>query len=397
MLRILMLLIIVVFSKHFSIAQPKVLLGDISKKMMEYKSYRTTCNYTFTFPSGDSMSIESIITLKKELGDSICGYYYSFITNKNDIETFGDFAIYFGGYSYKSYKGIIDKTSNIGQFKFDKNNLELPAKRNVLLNQTAYQIAKNIDEYIIDTSYTILQKPDTLIDNKYCYQFKITKSKFIDNSLYINTTDLCFDKTELYPTFQRKSVSGILINQARFIDTEINLDLPLYYFSEENLLPKNWQNISKNKKIIDPKDMEGKKAPNWNLPIIGHNINLSLSELKGKYVLVEFTATWCGVCNIAAEDMNRIEERLGNNPNLEIVNIFSSERDNIKSISSFAEKHKIKSIILYNAEEVEKKYHIYGYPNYFLISPKGIVLKVLPGYMKGVDEYLINSINEYLK
>ncbi len=190
--------------------------------------------------------------------------------------------------------------------------------------------------------------------------------------------------------------NGTLIYQACFTETFVNPSLPINYFSEENLLPKNWQKRTKVKKASSPSDLVGKKAPEWVLPILGQEKSLSLSDLKGKYIFLEFTATWCGVCNAATEGLNRIEEKYSNQSNLAFVKIFSSKRDNIKSISSFVEKHQIKSIILYNATDTEKEYNIYGYPIYFLISPKEKVISIF-GYCEGFEDYLTNSLKVYIK
>lgn len=266
----------------------------------------------------------------------------------------------------------------------------------MLFEITPYEIAKSINEYLSDTSIIVLQKPDTLIDYRICYNFTIKDVEKNNKSIEVYTIDLCFDKDELYPTFHRKIVNGILISQACFSETYVNPNLTVNYYSEENLLPKNWQNPKKVKKVRSPFDLVGKKAPDWILPILGQNKRLSLKDLKGKYIFLEFSATWCGVCNVATEGLNRIEEKYSNQSNLVFVKIFSSKRDNAKGITSFAEKHKIKTVILYDGTDTEKKYNIFSYPIYFLISPKGKVLSIL-GYCEGFEEYLSSSLKEFIK
>lgn len=393
---ILILIIILGYSKPSLIAQPKVLLGDISKKLIEYKTYLTTCNFTITFPSGDSLSFKSIITLKKEEKDTICGFYYNFLTHEKDREDFGDFSMYFNGYTYSSYKGVTEKEDNSSQTEINGIKVKTSAKRRILYDVMPYEITKSINEYLADTSLIILQKQDTLIDNHLSYNFAIKELVSADKSIKTYSIDLCFDKVELYPTFYRKMVNTTLIYQACFTETFVNPIIPINYFSEENLLPKNCQKPTKVKKASSPSDLVGKKAPKWILPILGQEKSLSLSDLQGKYIFLEFSATWCGVCNVATEGLNRIKEKYSNQSNLVFVKVFSSKRDNIKSISSFAEKHRIKAVILYNATDTEKKYNIYGYPIYFLISPKGKVISIF-GYCEGFEDYLTNSLKVYIK
>lgn len=373
------------------LAQPRQLLSNISNRLMTYNTYKTKCFYTFTFPSGDSVSIESSITIQKVEKDTVCGFYYCFITAEKNKELFGDFSLYFNGYSYNSYKDVIEKVANSSQNEIAGVKLNIPAKRKVLFDITPNQIANNVRALINDTNAVIIQLPDTLIDNQLSSFFKIYENK--TNKII----ELCFHKSELYPLFRRITINGTLVNQTCFSGTTINSILPSDYFSEENLLPVNWNKLTKVNKNSTPDIMLGKKAPDWKLPVLGQNKYLSLIDFRNQYVLLEFTATWCGVCNLAAKKMKKVEERFADNPNIKLLTIFSSEKDNTKSISLFVERNQIQSTILIGGKQLEEKYHTYGYPNYFLISPKGKVLIVFPGFSEGIEEYLINSINEFLK
>jgi len=393
---ILGFIILLIFTNPSLKAQSKEILTEISNKLIVFKTYKTTCNFTITFPSGDSLSFESMINLEKKEKDTICGFYYNFLTNEKDREDFGDFSIYFNGYSYSSYNGVTEKVNNTSQTEINGIKIKTPAKRKILFDITPYEIAKSIDRYFSDTSLIVLQKTDTIIDKRTCLNFTIKDVQHTDKSVDVYTIDLCFDKAELYPIFYRKMANCILIYQACFTETFVNQCLPINYFSEENLLPKNWQKPIKVKKVSIPSDLVGKKAPDWILPILGQNKSLSLSDLKGKYIFLEFTATWCGVCNVASEGLNKVEEKFSNNSNIVFVKIFSSKRDNIKSISFFTDKYQINPFILYNAIDIEKRYHTDGYPTYFLISPKGVVLSIF-GYCEGFEDYLTNSLNGYIK
>jgi thioredoxin-related protein len=79
------------------------------------------------------------------------------------------------------------------------------------------------------------------------------------------------------------------------------------------------------------------------------------------------------------------------------VIIFSSKKDDLKSISKFITKYNLKSTILHKANNIEEKYHISGYPNYFIISPTGKIINVINGYAEGIEEHIIELIDNYLK
>ena len=117
--------------------------------------------------------------------------------------------------------------------------------------------------------------------------------------------------------------------------------------------------------------------------------------MHGKYILLEFTATWCAHCIHAAEMMNRLEERFQDNEDVAIVSIFSSYIDKKEGILKFAKKFDLQSTILYSASHTGKQYQIFSYPSFMIISPKEKVLMYFGGYNKTVENNIINVLSEF--
>ena len=263
-----------------------------------------------------------------------------------------------------------------------------------------------INELIEDSNSTIIQMPDTTVMNEACVRF-IIESENESNALGSNNKitvrsnlELCFHKSHLYPVYYKKDVKSDYMNQyqiAYFSDTRVNLSLPDNYFSEENLLPKNWQDENTPVMNKNPGSLIGEKAPDWSLPVLNENKKLTNNDLKGKYILLEFTATWCVHCIEAAVMMNRLEEQFGGSEKVAILSIFSSNIDKKEGIQKFAEKHNLKSTILYSASEVGEKFQVYSYPNFIIISPEGKVFMNFPGYSAGVEKNIINVLSEFTK
>jgi len=122
---------------------------------------------------------------------------------------------------------------------------------------------------------------------------------------------------------------------------------------------------------------------------------LTNKRLLGKYVLMEFTATWCIHCIKAAEMMNRLEDKFKNSKNIAILSIFSSDIDKKEGVLKFAEKFDLHSTILYSANQVGEKYYIASYPNFLIISPKGKVLMNFSGYNETLEKNIINVLSEF--
>jgi thiol-disulfide isomerase/thioredoxin len=103
------------------------------------------------------------------------------------------------------------------------------------------------------------------------------------------------------------------------------------------------------------------------------------ASMKGKYVLVDIWATWCGPCRKSIPELNQWQEEfkdklvivgISNEP-LEKVEPFAKE--NIKYANGFDTQSRVKNAL-----------KVTGIPHVILINPQGIVIwegfPKLPGY-----------------
>ncbi len=404
-----------------SYTQPAQKLKTIANALTKFQTYQADCKYTFSIPYGDTLTVEMHMVTKMVQPNRLCNFYYDFETaEKYRNDKFNDFSIYFDSTVYSSYKGVIKKTSykdSPSQFvdlKIQGGLVPAIQHRSSLYDKTPYQIAKQINELIKDTTLIIVQKADTIIYQNKCLRFIIetgtSKSAFNpylpvknDNRF---TIELCFDHSNYFPVYYKKEILTSIVNSlevASFTNTKVNFDLPSNYFTEENLLPENLDNTIKRQannknRLIDLISLIGKKAPEWQLPVFNQSKTFFSNSLKGKTVLLEFSATWCGHCWDAAKMMNRLENKFKNNNQIKIVSIYSSDLDSPKSIKQFSEKNIDAGLtVLYPAVEVEKKYHVKAYPTFFVISPDGIIVKIFPGYSPSLEKDIINKLTELSK
>ncbi len=138
--------------------------------------------------------------------------------------------------------------------------------------------------------------------------------------------------------------------------------------------------------IPPPGPKVGAQAPDFELETLNGD-NLSLQDLQGKTVLLNFWATWCAPCRI---EMPALEERHDRyQPDFMVVGINFDEP--AEDVSAYAlELGLTFPVLLDPGGEVQRQYQIRGYPTSFIIDGDGIIRVQHIGQLteSQLDEYL---------
>jgi cytochrome c biogenesis protein CcmG/thiol:disulfide interchange protein DsbE len=113
----------------------------------------------------------------------------------------------------------------------------------------------------------------------------------------------------------------------------------------------------------------GHAAPQFELHNL-HNDSFSLVEMRGKIVVLNFWATWCGPCRFEMPLFEKLHNSA--NPDLEIWGVNFDE--NPQQVERFIEELKLSfPILLDPGANVQDLYQVRGYPTTFIIDEDGVI------------------------
>lgn len=141
-------------------------------------------------------------------------------------------------------------------------------------------------------------------------------------------------------------------------------------------------------------DPVGAFAKEWvNVKAIG-GAPKKLADVRGKVVLVDFWATWCGPCRFISPKLSALQSRFGAQ-GLKVVGITTDAAD---VAANFAEKSQMKyAVVADESGDTSRAYGVSGIPTLFIIDKKGVVRDVLVGYDNTFDARLESQITQLLK
>ena len=167
----------------------------------------------------------------------------------------------------------------------------------------------------------------------------------------------------LYWSLARELMLGIEFGSEAFVDARWPS------FKESNPFPEYTEALQAelNKlSMLQP----GQPAPDFAFyDLDGQSV--SLSQFKGKVVLMDFWASWCGPCIGDLPNLRKIKEKMAALP---VVFLNISLDANEAAWKQAIAKHEIKGVHV-RSEQVAQAYNVSGIPRYYLVDPQGLIVE----------------------
>jgi peroxiredoxin len=294
---------------------------------------------------------------------------------------------------YLDQDGKFERTLMVDEPAFYRINFNNRAIVNAILNDTDVQLVANPE--ISGAGYEVKGSVDT----DYIQTLATVKSTFDQEVQSLNGEFMKARSQGDVPTMDalRNQYVALEAELTRSLKSEIwKMDnsiagiLAVTYFEDpeaefeflDSLASKYQQqlpNSSYAQELIDRVETMrmlavGSPAPEINLPDPTGN-NISLSSLKGSYVLIDFWAAWCRPCRMENPNVVRMYNTY-HDQGFEILGVSLDRKkdDWIKAIEKDQLTWQHVSDLKYFQSEAAKDYQINAIPATYLIGPDGVII-----------------------
>jgi peroxiredoxin len=223
-----------------------------------------------------------------------------------------------------------------------------------------------------DSVYALMKKDFSQIENEY----KNYIIQYLDTTQSPIVAMFCLGYTQnIEPEKITKTIEGL---STRFPGNQ----------NIAGIIAQYKQQVAKN----DAKPQDGKLAPDLNMPDTSGK-PFSLSQLRGKYVLVDFWASWCGPCRGENPNVVKAYNRF-KDKNFTVLGV-SLDKDKASWVKAINDDHltwyQISDLKYWNSAAVGL-YGFDGIPYNVLVNPEG---KIIGSNLRG--EALEMKLSELLK
>lgn len=130
-------------------------------------------------------------------------------------------------------------------------------------------------------------------------------------------------------------------------------------------------------KVVGGALAKGKPAPDFELVDLSTGKNVHLSDYKGKAVLLNFWATWCGPCKVEIPWFVELQKQYGPQ-GLAILGVAMDDGGRDK-ILEFAHEMNVNYAVLQGTDKVGDAYNVDAFPTTYYVGRDGIIVSAVLG------------------
>lgn len=250
--------------------------------------------------------------------------------------------------------------------------------------------------------YTLKYKGQALVEDEACYVIRIGFDEYggveeYESWIYLDTDTLLPKRIEFGTygedaslglvtlTFDRMTMLDTLDDSTFEVEPPADFEAIAYESPEDNFGGGQLN-------APEPQGVAvGEMAPEWSLEDPDGN-DYALSDLRGRVVVMDFWATWCGPCRMAMPGMQKLHEEFKDQP-VSVLGINCWESGDPES---FMAGKGLDYGLLVNGDNVANAYGVSGIPTFYVIGKDGKVVHHEVGYDPDGEARLREIIKEAL-
>lgn len=123
-------------------------------------------------------------------------------------------------------------------------------------------------------------------------------------------------------------------------------------------------------------------APRFALPSAQDGKTVSLDDHRGKVILINFWATWCGPCRMEVPSLVKLQEQYASK-GFTVIGV-SMDEGGAKAVDRFIKKNGINYPVVMGDSKIARDFGgVAGIPYSFLVDRSGTIVTAYPGLVEG--------------
>ncbi len=161
------------------------------------------------------------------------------------------------------------------------------------------------------------------------------------------------------------------------------------------LAPDQFFSADARKMIENPRRAREPFAPDFSVTT-SEGEYISLDDLKGKVVLLDFWATWCGPCVASLPALRNLNKKFTKSEKFVLLGI-SSDHDEDKWSSFIVKQEMVWPQFLDRERAVQRAFRVNKFPTYIVLDHEGVIRYRTSGVSFEKEAELANAIDKQIK